>query len=38
MSDALDPKRLGRSRTPATVELADGSELFAAHVKPYKNG
>jgi hypothetical protein len=26
MSDALDPERLGTKRTPALIELADGSE------------
>jgi len=38
MSDALDPERLGTKRTPAVVELADGSEVFAAHVRPHENG
>ena len=38
MSDALDPERLGTKRTPALIELADGSEVFAAHVKPHENG
>jgi hypothetical protein len=38
MSDALDPDRLGTRRTPALIELADGSEVFAAHVKPHENG
>jgi hypothetical protein len=26
MSDALDPERLGTKRTPALIELTDGSE------------
>jgi len=36
--DSLNPERLSTKRSPAVIELADGSEVFAAHVKPHDNG